>query len=87
MPIFDYKCPSCHIKIEDKFVRNRKEVVVCKQCHAQMQRLFPNRVNAYVFPQEGIHLEHVSAKGKTFHSTQEMRDYAKKNDLELGALL
>lgn len=86
MPIYDFKCPSCEHKLDDCYLRKIKEVVKCPRCNAEMKRLFPNRVSGYCFPQEGIHLEHVSAKGKTFHSTQEMRDYAKKHDLELAAL-
>lgn len=87
MPIFDYKCPSCNAVKKDIFVNNWKEVINCPQCHETMKRLFPTGVNAKVFPQEGIFLEHVCPEGKRFHSTQEMKDYAKKNDLELGALL
>jgi putative FmdB family regulatory protein len=89
MPIYDYKCPACERKEEDVFVHSRNDRVKCKQCHANMSRLFPlkTRLFAHVFPQEGIFLEHVSAKGKTFHSTKEMKEYARQNDLELGALL
>jgi hypothetical protein len=47
----------------------------------------PSRFLADVFPNGGIHLEHVSSTGKTFHSKGEMKTYAKENNLELGALL
>ena len=89
MPIFDYKCPSCGRKEKDVFVHKFDETVKCKQCHANMSRLFPadSRFKPKVFPKEGIYLEHVSAKGKRFFSEREMKDYAKKHDLELGALL
>ena len=86
MPIYDFKCPSCEKKLNDCYLKNREEIVKCTRCRTEMKRLFPNRVSGYCFPQEGIYLEHVSAKGETFHSTREMRDYAKKHDLELGAL-
>jgi len=85
--IFDYKCPSCNRVQKDVYLRTREEVVVCKQCHAEMQRLFPNRFTFLHLPKEGLYLEHVSAKGKTFYSFGEMKKYARKNDLELSALL
>jgi hypothetical protein len=47
----------------------------------------PGLCSGYVFPADGIHLEHVSAQGKTFHSTKEMQSYAREKNLELGALL
>lgn len=87
MPIYDYKCPSCKKVKKDILVTDRKEVIKCAQCHENMKRLFPNRFSNHTFPNGGIFLEHVSPTGKTFHSKQEMKDYAKKNNLELGALL
>jgi len=87
MLVFDYKCPACGIKVIDKVVRKRNEIVKCKQCHAKMKRLFVNNVTHHLFPNGGIHLEHVSPEGETFHSQGEMKKYAKKHDLELGALL
>jgi len=47
----------------------------------------PSRFMADVFPNGGIHLRNVSPEGKTFHSKKEMKNYARANDLELGALL
>jgi hypothetical protein len=52
-----------------------------------MRKLFPTSFNAHVWPADGIYLEHVSAKGRVFHSKKEMADFAKRNNLELGALL
>jgi len=46
----------------------------------------PSLLVPHVFPAEGIFLEHVSPEGKRFFSKQEMKDYAKKHDLEIGYL-
>ncbi len=88
MPIFDYKCPGCaHIE-EDFFVKSWDQIVLCKvgTCKKLKMEKLPSRFFADVFPNGGIFLEHVSSEGKTFHSKKEMRQYAKKHDLELGAL-
>ena len=86
--IYDYQCDKCLHKLIDVYVRRMDERVDCPKCENEMTRLFPvdSRFKPYVFPADGIHLEHVSATGKTFYSKKEMRDYAKKHDLELGAL-
>ena len=86
MPIYDFKCPSCQRKLVDYPVQNRDEEVKCVQCHAIMKRLFPTSFKPMVLPRGGLYLEHVSPEGKTFYSYGEMRRYAKKHDLELGAL-
>ncbi len=85
MPTFDYKCPDCDNK-KEVFVHNRDDVVKCGQCRVPMKKLF-NTSNIFVFPRFGIHLHHVCNGGKTFHSTKEMKKYAKNKNLELGALL
>ena len=87
MPIFDYKCPVCERKDNDVFVHSYKDIVKCKRCRSVMSKLVPNRVNAKVFPSNGVFLEHVSPTGKTFHSTQQMRKYEKEHNVELGYLL
>ncbi len=86
MPVFDYKCPSCERKIIDEYVSHYKNKVKCKQCGANMSKLVPIRVNADVFPAEGVYLEHVSATGKTFYSKKEMRTFEKENKMELHYL-
>ncbi len=86
MPIFDYKCEKCgHVK-QDVFVRSWNEPVDCVRCACVMTKLccVPQM---HLIPIEGIHLKNVCPGGKTFHSKREMQKYAKKNNLELGALL
>ena len=85
MPIFDYQCPRCN-KTEEHFVRKHDDLVQCPDCLVSMNRL-PAVPNMHLFPEEGIHLKHVCPGGKTFHSKNEMKKYAKENNLELGALL
>jgi len=87
--IFDYRCPACNLKRVDVYVRHHDDIVKCPQCRAQMSRLFPtaSRFNVKVWPTDGVFLENVSSKGKTFHSKKEMVRYARENNLELGYLL
>jgi len=86
MPTFDYKCPSCELIKENVLVNNRKQEVICKQCHEIMKRLFTTS-NVRVFPRFGLRLHHVCRGGKTFYSERDMKTYAKEHNLELGALL
>ncbi|MHA1146466.1 MAG: hypothetical protein ACTSRW_17140 [Candidatus Helarchaeota archaeon] len=69
----------------DKLVKNKDEVVICCQCGAQMKRLV-SKFNAHVFPNDGIFFEHASPKGERFFSKKEIREFAKKNDMEFDIL-
>ena len=86
MPLYDLKCEKCGKRMDD-VLASFEDVkrMVCPDCKSKLIRV-PGRFVPDVFPAEGIFLEHVSAKGKTFYSKKEMKDYAKKHDLELGAL-
>jgi hypothetical protein len=84
MPTYDFVCLKCKKKILDEF----QQMSTAKpECCGEAMDTIPGLCSGYVFPADGIHLEHVSAQGKTFHSTKEMQSYARKNKLELGALL
>lgn len=87
MPVFDYICGDCKKKLENEYVVHYKDDVICPRCKTKMNKLFPNKMSHGCFPNGGVHLEHVSPNGETFHTKKEMSDYAKKNNLELGALL
>ena len=86
MPIFNYKCKNCEKKMLDVFVPRWDTLVTCKYCGREEQEKIPSKFLADIFPKDGIFLEHVSSEGKLFHSKKEMKQYAKENDLELGAL-
>jgi len=87
MPFFNYKCPHCNCIVNDVFVHKFDNEVKCSNCKAVMKRLFSSKfVGAKCFPREGIFLEHVSARGKTFHSEREMRDFEKKTGTTIGRL-
>ena len=91
MPIFDYKCPHCEVKRTDEFVHNYADAVKCVRCGARMVKLFSGQnIKSGEMKRtdqlNGVYLEHVSANGETFHSKQEMRKYAKTNNLTLGYL-
>jgi putative FmdB family regulatory protein len=87
VPIYDYKCPSCGSTRDDVFVHRHDVIIRCPKCTLTMIKLITTRVAVKCFPSEGVFLEHVGPKGRRFHSEKEMRQYAKKHDLELGALL
>ena len=84
MPLFDYICKCSH-KTEEYVVKHDEEVI-CERCKGIMEKQFPTILGP-TFPSEGITLDNVEATPKHFSSKKEMRDYAKKNNLELGALL
>ncbi len=83
---YTYQCTMCNEE-ERRFVHCKDEPVTCSNCKGEMSRLFPRTFAAHSFPADGIYLEHVSPTGKTFYSKTEMKVYAKKHNLELGALL
>lgn len=83
MPVFDYKCNKCGRVEPDAFIRDNDDIPACCGTLMDKQAGFPR---IYVFPTDGIHLKHVSKEGKTFYSKKEMKEYAKVNNLILGAL-
>jgi len=84
MPLYDYKCDACGSELKDVLQRFDDDDMTC-ECGALMSRV-PGMFNAHIFPSDGIFLRHVSAKGERFYSKQEMKDYARKHDLQLGVL-
>lgn len=87
MLTFDYLCNKCGCIKHNEIVRNFDDKVFCDECQNEMEKYYGDTVvNTSIFPSDGVYLEHVSPEGKTFHSKQEMKDYARKNDLELGYL-
>ena len=87
MPIYDFKCKNCGDVLLDEYLHYYNAIVKCKKCGKKMTKLISAGVNAKCFPQDGLFLEHVSATGKRFHSTKELRTYERKHDVELGCLL
>lgn len=85
MPIYDFICPKCKKRKPDVFEKSWEDEEHCDACGTLMEKI-PTIFTPDVFPVEGIFLEHVSANGKRFYSKKEMQQYAKENDLELGAL-
>jgi hypothetical protein len=84
MPTYDFVCLKCKKKKENVF---QTMSAAKPECCGEAMDTIPGLCSGYVFPKDGIHLEHVSAQGETFHSTKQMQRYARKNNLELGALL
>ena len=88
MPIFDYKCSKCGNVVRDVYVVRHDAAIACQLCdvHVVMDKL-PAVPNMHLFPIDGIHLKHVCPGGKIFRSKNEMKQYARDNNVELGALL
>jgi len=85
MPLFNYNCPRCGRTVE-RLVVHYNDLVQCPSCLVSMTKM-PAVPNMHLFPIDGIHLKNVCAGGKTFHSKNEMKKYARENNLDLGALL
>ena len=88
MPIFDYRCVRCGAVRKDVLIRAGacNDIGVWCKCGSDMFKM-PAVPNMHLFPIGGIHLKHVEPGGKTFYSKNEMKQYAKKQNMELGALL
>ncbi len=85
MPIYDFKCSVCGTKRKDVFTKSWEGKVFCPKDGKEMHKV-PSMMVPHTFPADGIFLEHVSPEGKLFRSKQEMKDYAKKHDIEIGYL-
>jgi hypothetical protein len=87
MPVYDFRCPECERIKKDVFKHHWKDEELCTM-HGRDYRVvmekIPSLMIPHVFPADGIFLEHVSSTGKRFFSKKEMKDYARKNDLEIG---
>lgn len=94
MPIYDYKCVSCGLVREEylPLKMSNCDSLVC-QCGSKLKRIITissskiGPVEAALASPGGLYLEHVSNKGETFHSKRQLKDYARKHNLQLGALL
>jgi len=88
MPVFDFKCPSCHHKLVDEFVHYYDDEIKCKRCGAVMKKLVSKGkfIGAKVFPADGIFLEHAGPDGKLFRSEKEMRDFEKTTGATIARL-
>ena len=86
MPLYDLVCPNCDKVDSDVLLRSPSESHICSRCSTVMRRIFPTSVNVHIWPSDGVFLEHVSNKGKTFYSKKEMKEYAKKHNMEIAML-
>jgi len=84
MPIYDFTC-KCGNSLINELVNSHNTTMFCNKCNGIMQKkisLFAN----HTYPKEGITLKHVAKEPVTFHSRREMKAYATKHNLILGAL-
>lgn len=84
MPLYDLQCDACGKGVVDVLM-TWNDTKPCPECGSPMCKV-PGCPVPHIFPKDGIFLKHVSSEGKRFHSKREMKNYAKKHDLELGAL-
>ena len=87
MPLYDYICPKCKTT-ENEFVFKWDEEVLCEECGSVKERQFPTSMGPinFGFPENGIVLEHAEAQPIHLKSRKEAKEYAKKNNLQLGCL-
>jgi hypothetical protein len=48
MPLYDLKCDSCGLLVEDYYVSNLEKMIKCKQCGEIMRQLFPMSVHTKI---------------------------------------
>lgn len=93
MPSFDFECNRCHIVVEEFFMNFRSmKSPLCKKCDVPMTRLYTLAVVqkhklATIFPVDGITLEHYPGGERHFDSYKELKKSAKKDGLEIQAIL
>ncbi len=88
MPIYEFICARCGKKEEKLFkkIDAAPQAPVCGHCNFIMTQAVA-RPGRDIFPSDGLTLEHVERTPRHFKSYTEMKQYAKKRNLELGAIL
>ena len=95
MPTYNYECSRCGQEAEKLFLSIQAEdPPVCQHCSFIMTKIFKgsdiakrDRVNGKIFPIDGLTLEHLPGGPRTFDSYRDMKNHAKDNGLQLGAIL
>jgi len=98
MPLYSHKCPKCGNEW-DVFKRladcgSRRK---CPECGRMTRQSLFARPNILEWPPagtpkdqirdngSGVHMEHVTAEGKTFHTRKELQRYSRRHGLHTGA--
>jgi len=68
MPIYEYKCNSCHFRFERRQRFDDKPVAICPKCQGKARRV--------------IHSVPAIFKGKGFYITDNRKDVPEKKSLE-----
>lgn len=82
MPIFDFVCDKCGKELDDEFIHNESYIPKC--CKEKMRKKIG--IYHFGFPEFGITLNNVESKPVHFNSRQELINYKRKHNLQLGAL-
>ena len=85
MPMWDFKCPTCH-KVVERLLPRYRETTLC-DCGA-IARVMVSKATPKVF--KPLTLEHIDVEhGQplTFTSERDLRAYCRKHHVSSGALL
>jgi hypothetical protein len=82
MPIYDLQCEDCGNEKLDEFCHLEKLIPTCcgRVMSRKVSRIHPG------WPKYGLTLEHVEEKPVHFETKNQLRDYKRKNNLQLGAM-
>ena len=93
MPFYDFKCVECN-KVTEVFCSYDDSVnKPPKCCKVSMIRIITltqkrsQKMSGITFPINGLTLQNLPGGPKHFNNQKQMRKYAERHDLELGALL
>ena len=84
MPLYDLMCPECGNTEIDHYCSMHDDLPKC--CGKFMIKQVPTGIQSG-FPEFGITLTNVEEKPVHFTSKRQMREYERKHNVELGALL
>ena len=83
MPIYDLRCEKCGKKLLDEYIPVADKL---PKCCDQVMRKNPVNIIHPGFPKYGLTLDNVDVKPVHFDTRNQLRDYKRKHNLQLGAM-
>jgi hypothetical protein len=83
MPIYDLACTKCEKVLLDEYVPVADVLPKC--CGLAMRKQAVNAIHPG-FPKGGLTLTNVDVKPVHFETRNQLRDYKRKHNLQLGAM-